>query len=123
MKQLCIFSMFLLVFAVNPAKAQQIKTEVWPELQTVIEVSDRIDHNIKNNNPKAIAHFSESLLQHTEALVKSTPPASFKQQAAQAKSLLKLAEELVEQKSASESVQMASFEKFQKTLAKVKNTK
>ncbi len=123
MKKLFLLSIFFLVFSVNPIQAQKLKSDVWPELQTVTEVADRIDHNIKNDNAKAIAHFSKTLLQHTEALVKSTAPESYREVAPQAKKLLSAATKLEDQKSEPAATQIQTFKEYQKLLTQMQKKK
>lgn len=119
MKKLFLLSVFFLIFSANAIQSQKLKTEIWPELQNVTEVSDRIDHNIKNDNAKAIAHFSITLLQHTEALVKSTAPEAYRGSVGDAKKLLNIASKLYEQKSEPMATQTATFEQYRKLLAKI----
>src|SRR5690606_31756004 len=123
MKKLFLLSDFFLVVSVNPIQAKKLNSEIWPELQTVTEVADRIDHNIKNDNAKAISHFSKTLLQHTEALVKSTPPEAYRAVSPQAKKLLAAAIKLEDQKSESEATQISTFRAYQKLLTQIQEKK
>lgn len=80
MKHIKTFAVIALFFAVNimSAQAQPTTIKSWPELNSVQEVTNRINMNIENNNPNGAFFFTETLMQVTQKLANTPIPAEFK---------------------------------------------
>ncbi len=67
----------LFVLIASSLNAQTDKNQ-WSELKNVQQVADRIERNIEQDNAKAAAHFTKTLLNQTQQLIKSGVPESHK---------------------------------------------
>ncbi len=76
MKHIKTLALLAFFFAVNLTSAQTARTN-WPKLNDVMEVANRININISQNNPRAF-DFTETLVGQLNQLKKSEAPANFK---------------------------------------------